>query len=594
MKNFAVLIFALLLATGAASLSSARNEHARGLEYEPPERLSGIPRFSARPAFAGGALPAAIDYASHLPPVGEQGMMPSCVSWAVGYYYKCFQENRDENWAREQGGWDNDELCSPAFLYNQVNNGSISGTYAIDNLNVITRMGIVSWNDMPYSNNPFKWYSIFGIKFRNLPSKQNYYDAARYRGDSYSAVFTDNPGDAEVAAIKSVLAGGELVVFGMDTGGGDFDDFDGAGHCLDSQVYSGSAHAMVIVGYDDKFDGAAHGCPGAGSGAFHAVNSWGADWGGNGYFWITYKGAKNNMKYGYTMTDRQDYTPTVMAELDIRHARRGYLDVVFHAGTDTENFLGDSLKELVDGERDARSDISVWVDLTDFDKAGRYPPDDSDNKWTVYVANGDASNSGTIEKFGIVRNGVSTDSENTPVTLAPGGSGSAAIQPVSAAAARPVIHKGWNLLGVSAQGAEINLDDFKRDGVKLYSFDGQYDAIDGNGKIALAPGEGCWFYSKNELGEIDAGGTIIREAEYGLVLKPGWNLFSSPFSETIEWAGAHASLACGGKAAELPPVYYYSPEKGYVKIAPGEGISLQPWQGCLINVKDDCELTLTK
>ena len=50
-------------------------------------------------------------------------------------------------------------------------------------------------------------------------------------------------------------------------------------------------HALTIVGYDDyKFGG-----------SFRVVNSWGREWGDNGYFWIKYSDFIENVKVAYIM-----------------------------------------------------------------------------------------------------------------------------------------------------------------------------------------------------------------------------------------------------------------------------------------------------
>lgn len=583
------VLCALFLLPVISCVSEARTEHARGMEYEPPQKLVGIPRIV--PRLVAKELPSRVDYASHMPPVGDQGMMPSCVSWAVGYYYKCFQENREENWGREKDGWDGSELCSPAFLYNQVNNGTIANTYVVDNLDVISRMGIVSWNDMPYSDSPYDYHTIFGIKFRNLPSKQNYLDAMRYRGESYSAVFSEKPGESDIRAIKEILDGGELVVFGMDTGGGDFDDFDGSSHCIDSQTYSGKGHAMTIVGYDDNFDGNAHGCPGA-KGAFHVVNSWGADWGADGYFWITYRGAMNNMGYAYTMTDRKNYSPTVVAELDVRHKRRGYLDVTFQAGSDTMVFFGDNIADLFSNGRDAREDLSMWVDLTDFDKAGHYPPTASD-KWFVSITNTDAKNSATIENFRIVKNSVSKDSKVVPVEIAAGTSESAEIQE-TAVAERLTIHKGWNLVGLPSRSTAVDLKTVGAGNLQIHAFNGKYKEPGAQAEISLDPGGSYWIYSAKDLDGIEVGETGTGDTGFPRMLETGWNVFTVPSVESIAWGDENASLTCGGASVALPSVYHFAPEAGYEITEPDKGRSLSPWLGYLIRVKEECELNITE
>ncbi|MBC7235932.1 MAG: hypothetical protein H5T69_08825, partial [Chloroflexi bacterium] len=63
------------------------------------------------------ALPAAVDLSADLPPVGRQGSLGSCVGWAVGYYYKSWQE-------RVERGWDvsvPEHQFSPSWIYNQHN-----------------------------------------------------------------------------------------------------------------------------------------------------------------------------------------------------------------------------------------------------------------------------------------------------------------------------------------------------------------------------------------------------------------------------------------------------------------------------------------
>ena len=44
-------------------------------------------------------------------------------------------------------------------------------------------------------------------------------------------------------------------------------------------------HAIVLVGYDDNYKG----------GSFRALNSYGEDWGDDGFFWITYEDFASNL-----------------------------------------------------------------------------------------------------------------------------------------------------------------------------------------------------------------------------------------------------------------------------------------------------------
>jgi hypothetical protein len=52
-------------------------------------------------------------------------------------------------------------------------------------------------------------------------------------------------------------------------------------------------HAMCVIGYDDEKYG----------GAFEVQNSWGTDWGNNGYIWITYNDFANYAYEAYQMIE---------------------------------------------------------------------------------------------------------------------------------------------------------------------------------------------------------------------------------------------------------------------------------------------------
>ncbi|WP_337867025.1 C1 family peptidase [Ignavibacterium sp.] len=56
---------------------------------------------------------------------------------------------------------------------------------------------------------------------------------------------------------------------------------------------SHNGHALVVIGYDDiKFGG-----------SFEVMNSWGTNWGSDGYCWIRYKDFEHFVYYGYDLID---------------------------------------------------------------------------------------------------------------------------------------------------------------------------------------------------------------------------------------------------------------------------------------------------
>ena len=63
--------------------------------------------------------------------------------------------------------------------------------------------------------------------------------------------------------------------------------------------YSGEkngGHAMCLIGYDDN----------KGDGAFLIMNSWGSDWGQDGFFWIRYKDFPIHVDECYVLIEKKN------------------------------------------------------------------------------------------------------------------------------------------------------------------------------------------------------------------------------------------------------------------------------------------------
>ena len=232
-------------------------------------------------------LPSSTDYSSMLPTViGNQGHQGSCVAWATGYYYKSFQEEKKNNWSVNTTS----HQYSPAFIYNQINGGSDSGSDPGSAMYLFENKGADTLADFPYNQNDYT----------TQPTPAQLTVAANYKASSDSYLFSGAwvygsggahiPGasaGAPIDPLREHLADGDIFVLGIPV----YHEFDGAQnnstyvitHNVNASDTPRGLHEITIVGYDDN-----KAAPDGTKGAFKMVNQWGAGWGNAGYSWLSY------------------------------------------------------------------------------------------------------------------------------------------------------------------------------------------------------------------------------------------------------------------------------------------------------------------
>jgi hypothetical protein len=254
-------------------------EEGLGLKFTPEDQLQGIPLAST--PYSGTELPNSFDLSNKLPPAGNQGRQNSCVAWTVAYAYKSYQEKLEENSNYIMGGQLNlNAVFSPAYIYNQINNGVDGGSYFTDALNILSQQGAVKWVDMPYNE----------LDFLTKPNSSLKNKAKNYRIDFWRRV---NIYDQK--EVKAQINAGFPVIIGAMVD----KDFQDKGRISAGQDYVWSStgnnpkggHAMLVVGFNDS------------KGAFKVLNSWGKDWGRDGYCWISYNLFPQVVREGYVMKD---------------------------------------------------------------------------------------------------------------------------------------------------------------------------------------------------------------------------------------------------------------------------------------------------
>ena len=274
-------------------------------------------------------LPRVVDNStSHFfPPVGNQGGVGSCTTWSTGYYYTSYTQAKAKGLPIRENGVVNSELiCSPAFLYPQVNGGENIGSYEIGVLDLITRIGCTPISILPANipANYFIWPSldqrVAALKLKNSNLKY-----IGYRKDGTTG-FDEN----EISLIKQHLANGEIAAISFPVHNNFFsynnDSVSSAGIAQKTGISNGvyyekignavGGHSVAIVGYDDDKEYTVNGIKKMG--AFLFVNSWSSKWGTSnsigdkGFFWVSYDLFKQGFLNGIVFTD-----PTPSSETTI-------------------------------------------------------------------------------------------------------------------------------------------------------------------------------------------------------------------------------------------------------------------------------------
>lgn len=273
-QNKFLFIFILSIST----FISYGQEYSTGLIFANAEELEGIPLAST--PFSGDELPHKVDLSSKFPLPGFQGKQNSCAAWAVAYALKSYQEALEE----KQNTFTEANTFSPAFVYNQINNGRDGGALLKDALNVLSSQGSVALAQMPYNDKDF-------LTQPNMTVKSS---AKKYRIDFYRKVNVQ-----DIKEVKAQLNAGYPVVIGaiIDK---NFQSLRN-GQIWDRPSERVGGHAMLVVGYDDT------------KSAFKLLNSWGRTWAEGGYGWISYNLFSQVVREAYVAKDATNGTtnPTI-------------------------------------------------------------------------------------------------------------------------------------------------------------------------------------------------------------------------------------------------------------------------------------------
>lgn len=250
----------------------------QGFIFTTPDKYEKIG--TAQMPIGGGDIPDKVDLSENMPPPGNQEKQNSCVAWAIAYACKSYQEKEKNNYSyyKGDGQLDYSKVFSPSFLYNLINEGRNMGTSFEDACNILIKYGVCTWQSMPY--NPNDWLT--------QPNNRHLEEAGNFKIETYRRIDLNNL----TANIKAQLLKKIPVITAtvIDR------NYHDKGYNTVSNPYvwrikgpvnQGMGHAVLIVGYDDSLN------------AFKFINSWGDNWGNNGYGWLSYDIASSVIKEAY-------------------------------------------------------------------------------------------------------------------------------------------------------------------------------------------------------------------------------------------------------------------------------------------------------
>lgn len=256
---------------------------------------------------ATGNLPAFVDNSTgnngkYFPPIGDQGQIGSCLTWADKYYNKTYMFNRYFDRAADETN-----IFSPKWGYANVE--WLKGCITID------RCPITDFTD-PNGMCGHEFYADCEADYMQVEMGTT--DANVYMNSGMTLedkdIVVDGVNSSDIAVIKKSLADGSILELGTYAYWFNYSTIDGSLNaenkkftgesiivaCANKSDADKGGHAMSIVGYDDNIgvDLNHNGKLEKGEmGAFKVANSWGAGWKNKGFVWMAYDSFNKVSKY---------------------------------------------------------------------------------------------------------------------------------------------------------------------------------------------------------------------------------------------------------------------------------------------------------
>ncbi len=230
-------------------------------------------------------VPSNFSLKEYAPTPGYQGSHSTCAGWSTAYAARTILEAIKYGW--NQSAIDSNAF-SPSFVYNQIRYGKecSGGTSLVDALDILKNKGCEKLSDFDYNcereiteNDKLLAENFKIIEYREIASAS-----------------TEN----KSRFVKKSISNYRPVVIAMNCP----NSFNYASEVWkpDSSDYSShrmQGHGITVIGYDDNKFG----------GSFELINSWGTNWGNNGFTWIKYSDFQKFCIYAFDVLDKTNAFP---------------------------------------------------------------------------------------------------------------------------------------------------------------------------------------------------------------------------------------------------------------------------------------------
>ena len=299
-------------------------------------------------------LPSSCDLSqdSYFPPIGDQGQVGSCTSWAATYYQFTYQVARLNNWNAKTNS---NFRFSPRWTYNFCNGGINEGSSFESTYMILKNTGAARWNDFI----PSIYDTI--AEYRNWSTDINLYrNALKYRVSDLSVekyetdmnILTPitSPNNSGLLTMKNYINSGHILTFSSKWNTPVYKTLSSQYNSslngkkaiisFNNTNTTNSGHSLSIVGYDDNiwYDlNNNHHKENYEKGAFKVANSHNTTYQNDGYVWVMYdalnqRSNANNLntsnresfiqRYTYYRIEVAEQDLDLTAEVTINHTHR--------------------------------------------------------------------------------------------------------------------------------------------------------------------------------------------------------------------------------------------------------------------------------